>query len=145
MPRLTGGEIVARTLTNYGVKFGAGIPGHGIWSLLDGFLQEGSDVDILQVFHEQSGVHLADGYYRASGKPMLAITSVGPGAANAVMGLATAYADSSSLLIELRGRPDGATAVAVSMDVELPEGRRIMHLAADKAQNQLMIGFDQSG
>jgi acetolactate synthase-1/2/3 large subunit len=98
VPRLTGGEIVARTLTNYGVKFGAGIPGHGIWSLLDGFLQEGSDVDILQVFHEQSGVHLADGYYRASGKPMLAITSVGPGAANAVMGLATAYADSSSLL-----------------------------------------------
>lgn len=98
MPRLTGGEIVARTLTNYGVKYGAGIPGHGIWSLLDGFLQEGSDVDILQVFHEQSGVHLADGYYRAGGKPMLAITSVGPGAANAVMGLATAYADSSSLL-----------------------------------------------
>jgi acetolactate synthase I/II/III large subunit len=98
VPRLTGGEIVARTLTNYGVKFGAGIPGHGIWSLLDGFLQEGSGVDILQVFHEQSGVHLADGYYRASGEPMLAITSVGPGAANAVMGLATAYADSSSLL-----------------------------------------------
>jgi acetolactate synthase-1/2/3 large subunit len=98
VPRLTGGEIVARTLTNYGVKYGAGIPGHGIWSLLDGFLQEGSDVDILQVFHEQSGVHLADGYYRAGGKPMLAITSVGPGAANAVMGLATAYADSSSLL-----------------------------------------------
>jgi acetolactate synthase I/II/III large subunit len=98
VPRLTGGEIVARTLTNYGVKFGAGIPGHGIWSLLDGFLQEGSGVDILQVFHEQSGVHLADGYYRAGGKPMLAITSVGPGAANAVMGLATAYADSSSLL-----------------------------------------------
>jgi acetolactate synthase-1/2/3 large subunit len=98
VPRLTGGEIVARTLTNYGVRFGAGIPGHGIWSLLDGFLQEGSDVDILQVFHEQSAVHLADGYFRASGKPMLAVTSVGPGAANAVMGLATAYADSSSLL-----------------------------------------------
>ncbi len=98
MPRLTGGEIVARTLTSYGVEYGAGIPGHGIWSLLDGFLQEGSDVDILQVFHEQSAVHLADGYFRASGKPMLAVTSVGPGAANTVMGLATAYADSSSLL-----------------------------------------------
>jgi hypothetical protein len=43
--------------------------------------------------------------------------------------LDTPGADSSSLLIELRGRPDGATAVAVSMDIELPEGRRIMHLA----------------
>ncbi len=43
--------------------------------------------------------------------------------------LDTPGADSTSLLIELRGRPDGATAVAISMDVELPEGRRIMHLA----------------
>jgi hypothetical protein len=43
--------------------------------------------------------------------------------------LDTPGADSSSLLIELRGRADGATAVGVSMDVDLPEGRRIMHLA----------------
>jgi acetolactate synthase-1/2/3 large subunit len=98
VPKLTGGEIVARTLTNYGVEYGAGIPGHGVWALLDGFMQEESKVDVLQVFHEQSAVHAADGYYRASGKPMVALTSVGPGAANTVMGLATAYADSSSLL-----------------------------------------------
>ena len=43
--------------------------------------------------------------------------------------LDTPGADSSSLLIELRGRPDGATAVGVSIDIDLPEGRRIMHLA----------------
>ena len=43
--------------------------------------------------------------------------------------LDTPGADSSSLLIELRGRPDGATAVGISMDIDLPEGRRIMHLA----------------
>ncbi len=43
--------------------------------------------------------------------------------------IATPGTDSSSLLIELRGRPDGATAVALSLDIELPEGRRIMHLA----------------
>ncbi|MDP9028217.1 MAG: hypothetical protein M3N46_11835 [Actinomycetota bacterium] len=43
--------------------------------------------------------------------------------------LATPGADSDSLLIELRGRPDGATAVALSLDVDLPEGRRIMHIA----------------
>ncbi len=98
MPKLTGGEIVAQTLTNYGVEYAAGIPGHGIWALLDGFMQEESTVDVLQVFHEQSAAHLADGYYRAGGKPMLAVTSVGPGAANTLMGLATAYADSASLL-----------------------------------------------
>ncbi|MEO6533669.1 MAG: hypothetical protein ABIO06_08860 [Pseudolysinimonas sp.] len=43
--------------------------------------------------------------------------------------LDTPGADSSSLLIELRGRPDGATSVGISMDIDLPEGRRIMHLA----------------
>ncbi len=43
--------------------------------------------------------------------------------------LDTPGADTTSLLIELRGRPDGATAVAISVDVDLPEGRRIMHLA----------------
>jgi acetolactate synthase I/II/III large subunit len=41
------------------------------------------------VFHEQSAVHLADVYYRASSKPIAALTSVGPGAANTVLEVAT--------------------------------------------------------
>ena len=98
MPRLTGGEIVGRALTQYGVTQAAGIPGHGVWSLLDGLLQDGCQVPMLQVFHEQSAVHMADGYWRASGRPMVALTSIGPGAVNTAMGLATAFADSVSLL-----------------------------------------------
>ncbi len=98
MPSLTGGEIIGRTLTNYGVKYAAGIPGHGAWSMLDGFLQDGVDVSVLQVFHEQSAVHMADGHWRARGKPMTAMTSIGPGATNTIIGLATAFADSTSLL-----------------------------------------------
>jgi acetolactate synthase-1/2/3 large subunit len=98
VPRLTGGEIVARTLTNYGVEYAAGIPGHGVWALLDGFLQDEPAVRVFQVFHEQSAVHIADGYYRACGRPMAAVTSIGPGAANTVMGLATAFADSTAVL-----------------------------------------------
>lgn len=43
--------------------------------------------------------------------------------------LATPGTDAGSLLVELRGHPDGSTAVGVSLDIELPEGRRIMHLA----------------
>jgi len=85
MPRLTGGEIIARTLTNYGVEHAAGIPGHGVWALLDGFLQEGCTIPITQVFHEQSAVHMADGYWRATGRPMAVLTSIGPGAVNTVM------------------------------------------------------------
>jgi acetolactate synthase I/II/III large subunit len=98
MPRLTGGEIVGRTLTDYGVTHAAGIPGHGVWSLLDGFLQDGCDIPLIQVFHEQSAVHMADGFWRSSGRPMAALTSIGPGAANTLMGLATAFADSVSLI-----------------------------------------------
>jgi len=95
--KLTGGEVVARSLKEYGVEYVAGVPGHGIWSLFDAFLQEGSQIPFIQVMHEQSAVHMADGYFRASGKPMACSTSVGPGAANTIIGLATAYCDSTSL------------------------------------------------
>ncbi|MDI9893164.1 thiamine pyrophosphate-binding protein [Rhodococcus sp. IEGM 1381] len=105
MPKLTGGQVVAQVLKQYGVEHVAGIPGHGIWSLTDAFLEKGSEIPFVQVFHEQSAVHLADGYYRASGKPMAAVTSIGAGAANTILGLATAYADSTSLLCITGGPP----------------------------------------
>ncbi|MEO6299723.1 MAG: thiamine pyrophosphate-binding protein [Paracoccaceae bacterium] len=92
--KLTGGQIVARALKDYGVEYVAGVPGHGIWSLFDAFLEEGSELPFIQVMHEQSAVHMADGYFRASGKPMACSTSIGPGATNTIIGLATAYADS---------------------------------------------------
>lgn len=95
--QLTGGEVVARALKTYGIEYVAGVPGHGIWGLFDAFLQEGSKIPFIQVMHEQSAVHMADGYYRASGRPMACSTSVGPGAANTVIGLATAYCDSTQL------------------------------------------------
>ena len=94
--KLTGGEIVARALKEYGISYLAGIPGHGNWSLLDAFLQEGGEIPFIQVMHEQSAIHMADGHFRASGKPMACTTSVGPGATNTVIGLATCYADSTA-------------------------------------------------
>lgn len=95
--KLTGGEVVAKALKEYGVEYVAGVPGHGIWSLFDAFMQEGSSIPFIQVMHEQSAVHMADGYWRASGKPMACATSVGPGATNTIIGLATAYTDSTAL------------------------------------------------
>ena len=105
MTKLTGSQIVAQTLKNYGVEFVAGIPGHGIWTLTDAFLEEESKIRFIQVFHEQSAVHLADGYYRVSGKPMAAVTSIGAGASNTVIGMATAFTDSTSLLLITGGPP----------------------------------------
>ena len=103
--KLTGGQIIGRALKEYGVRYAAGIPGHGAWSLIDAFVEPGSEVTFIQVFHEQSAVHLADGYYRASGQPMAAVTSIGAGAANTIIGLATAYSDSTSVLLFTGGPP----------------------------------------
>lgn len=105
MTKLTGSQVVAQTLKNYGVEYVAGIPGHGIWTLTDAFLEEDSKLKFIQVFHEQSAVHLADGYYRVSGKPMAAVTSIGAGASNTVIGMATAFTDSTSLMLITGGPP----------------------------------------
>jgi acetolactate synthase-1/2/3 large subunit len=91
-------------LKAYGVNYVAAIPGHGCWAMLDAFLQPESTIPVVQVFHEQSAVHMADGHWRASGRPMAAMTSVGPGATNTIIGLATAFADSTSLIL-ITGAP----------------------------------------
>ena len=102
--KLTGGQIVAKALKTYGVQYVAGIPGHGCWSLLDALMEPGSEIPFIQVMHEQSAVHMADGYYRASGKPMAAVTSIGAGATNTIIGLATAFADSTATVL-ITGSP----------------------------------------
>ncbi len=102
--RLSGAQIVVEFLLRQGVRHVAGIPGHGCWSLTDALLDYGDRIQTVQVMHEQSAVHLADGYYRASGEPMLAFTSIGPGATNAVVGMATAYVDSTAVAL-LTGSP----------------------------------------
>lgn len=99
MVQLTGSQIVAQCLKNYGVQYVAGIPGHGAWVMLDALMEDDSTIPFIQVFHEQSAVHMADGFYRATGRPMAAMTSIGPGATNTIVGLATAYADSTSVLL----------------------------------------------
>ncbi len=95
--RLTGAQILVEYLIRQGVPYAAGIPGHGCWNLTDVLLDHTDEIRTIQVMHEQSAVHLADGYYRASGRPMLAFTSIGPGQTNTVVGMATAYADSTAV------------------------------------------------
>jgi acetolactate synthase I/II/III large subunit len=97
--RLTGAQIVVEHLVREGVRFAAGIPGHGCWTLTDALLDRSDEIRTVQVMHEQSAVHLADGFYRASGQPMLAFTSIGPGATNTVIGMATAYVDSTAIAL----------------------------------------------
>lgn len=93
------GQIIAKALKAYGVPYITGLPGHGNWNLLDAFNDQGYDVPVVQVMHEQAAVHIADAHYRVTGQPIAACTSIGPGAANTVMGLANSYCDSTALLL----------------------------------------------
>jgi acetolactate synthase-1/2/3 large subunit len=97
--KLTTSHIVGKALKAYGVPYITGLPGHGNWNLLDAFNDPGSDVPVVQVMHEQAAVHIADAHYRVTGQPIAACTSIGPGAANTLMGLANAYCDSTALLL----------------------------------------------
>jgi acetolactate synthase-1/2/3 large subunit len=97
--RLSGAQILVEYLILQGVPYATGIPGHGCWSLTDALVDRRDRIRIVQVMHEQSAVHLADGYFRATGRPLLAFTSIGPGQANTVVGMATAYADSTAVAL----------------------------------------------
>ncbi len=97
--KLTGGEIVREYLIKEKVPYFVGIPGHGCLGLVDAFKGKEDNIKVLQVRHEQSAAHLADGYYRASGRPLAIFTSIGPGAINTAVGVATSYVDSTAMLV----------------------------------------------
>lgn len=98
MVSLTGGQIVYEYLRKEKIPYIVGISGHGILPFLDAFVGK-EDVKPIMVKHEQAAAHVADGYYRASGRPLAVFTSVGPGACNTVTGVATAYVDSSAMVV----------------------------------------------
>lgn len=97
--QLTGAQIIAQSLVKAGVPYAIGIPGHGSWCLTDAFLDVRDKLTTLMAMHEQSAVHIADGYFRATGRPLAAFTSIGPGSTNTVIGMATAFVDSSAVLL----------------------------------------------
>jgi acetolactate synthase I/II/III large subunit len=96
---LTVGQIIGKALKAYGVPYVTGLPGHGNWSMIDAFNDPVSKLPFIQVMHEQSAVHIADAHYRVTGQPIAACTSIGPGATNTIIGLATAHCDSTALLL----------------------------------------------
>jgi len=95
---LTGAEIVVRFLKDEGVKYVFGYPGGAVLHIYDALYKQ-QDVEHILVRHEQGATHAADGYARATGKPGVALVTSGPGATNAVTGIATAYMDSIPLVV----------------------------------------------
>ncbi len=96
--RRAGAQYVMDFLQAAGVPLLVGIPGHGNVNLFDAAL-DAPGIRSLFPMHEQSAAHLADGYARAVGRPLAVTTSIGPGAMNTVVGIATAFVDSVPMLV----------------------------------------------
>lgn len=96
--QLSGGEILIEALKQEDVEFVFGYPGGALLHIYDALYQQNSIQHIL-VRHEQGATHAADGYARASGKPGVVLVTSGPGATNAVTGIATAYIDSIPMVV----------------------------------------------
>ena len=95
---LSGGEVLIEALKEEGVEFIFGYPGGAVLHIYDALYEQNSVKHIL-VRHEQGATHAADGYARATGKPGVVLVTSGPGATNAVTGIATAFMDSIPMVI----------------------------------------------
>jgi len=95
---LRGAEILIKALQAENVKYVWGYPGGAVLHIYDAVFKQDTIQHIL-VRHEQAAVHAADGYARATGDVGVALVTSGPGATNAVTGIATAYMDSIPMVI----------------------------------------------
>jgi len=95
---MTGAEIVVQSLIEEGVEHLFGYPGGAVLPIYDALDKQDELAHIL-VRHEQAATHAADGYARSTGKPGVVLVTSGPGATNAVTGIATAYMDSIPMVV----------------------------------------------
>ncbi|XOV90337.1 MAG: acetolactate synthase 3 large subunit [Pseudomonadota bacterium] len=98
MEMLSGGDMVIRSLQEEGVEYVFGYPGGAVLHIYDALFRQNRVQHIL-VRHEQAATHMADGYARATGRPGVVLVTSGPGATNAITGIATAYMDSIPMVV----------------------------------------------
>ncbi|MBO4939387.1 MAG: biosynthetic-type acetolactate synthase large subunit [Oscillospiraceae bacterium] len=92
--KLSGSDIIVRTLIDQGVDVVFGYPGGQVINIYDSLYKYQDELKHVLTAHEQGASHAADGYSRATGKVGVCIATSGPGATNLVTGIATAYLDS---------------------------------------------------
>lgn len=90
--------MLIRALHDEGVDILFGYPGGAVLHIYDAIFQQ-DKVEHILVRHEQAATHAADGYARATGKPGVVLVTSGPGATNAITGIATAYMDSIPMIV----------------------------------------------
>jgi len=95
---LSGGDALVRALQEEGVEKIFGYPGGAVLHIYDALFRQNL-IEHFLVRHEQAATHMADGYARATGRPGVVLVTSGPGATNAITGIATAYMDSIPLVV----------------------------------------------
>jgi len=96
---LNGAAITIETLIAHGVSDIFGIPGGSVLNLYDELAIRSDRITHRLTCHEQGAAHAADGFARATGKVGVAMATSGPGATNLVTGIATAFLDSTPMVI----------------------------------------------
>jgi len=96
--KLSGGDALIRALHDEGVEIIFGYPGGAALHIYDAIFNQ-DKVEHILVRHEQAATHAADGFARATGKPGVVLVTSGPGATNAITGIATAYMDSIPMIV----------------------------------------------
>jgi len=98
MSKMKGGTYIAEALVREKIPYVFGVCGHGTVGLIDCLYEVQDEVKMISPRHEQTAVHMADGFFRVSHRPAATLTSTGPGSCNQIMGLAVAQTDSSAIL-----------------------------------------------
>ncbi len=98
MTKMSGAQMLVRTLEDLGVEYLFGYPGGSVIDIYDA-LQHSEKIKHVLARHEQGACHMADGYARTTGKVGFALVTSGPGATNAVTAIATAYMDSIPMVV----------------------------------------------
>ncbi len=96
--KLAGNDMLIQSLINEGVEYIFGYPGGAALHIYDSIFKQ-SEMQHILVRHEQGATHAADGYARATGKPGVVMVTSGPGATNAITGIATAFMDSIPMVV----------------------------------------------
>jgi len=116
--KITGAEILIRCLQEENVKFVFGYPGGAVLNIYDAIFNQDHFKHVL-VRHEQAATHAADAYARATGEVGVALVTSGPGATNAVTGIATAYMDSIPMVVISGQVPTPAIGMDAFQEVDM--------------------------
>ena len=99
MTTIHGGKILANSLARQNVEYAFGVPGESYLALLDGLIEHEKTLQFITCRQEGGAAYMAEAYAKLTGKAGVLMVTRGPGASNAMVGLHTAYQDSTPMVV----------------------------------------------